>query len=247
MNIKTENLTKIYGKKIVLNLNHPNEFLSFPAGKIHGILGPNGSGKSTLMKIMAGLIPSTTGKVTYNDQLITKEISKNLTYSTHQPVLFSRSVFDNIAYPLSIRKHSKEKIGQIVSNLLEEFELQEVQLQNAKKLSGGESQKTALARALSFSPKVIFLDEPTANIDPRSIRLMESALLKRNQENALTIMLITHNLSQAFRLCDTITFLDSGRALYSGSPKALVESDNSLIRDFISINTLNPMELSQKF
>lgn len=238
MNIETKNLIKTYNETTVLNLTHEQNHLFFESGKVHGILGPNGSGKTTLMKIMAGLIPQTQGDVLYDGSALNPEILKNITYSSHRPTLFSRTVFENIAYPLKIRKRSKEDIPKIVTELMDEFEISNIQSHNAKKLSGGESQKTALARALSFSPKVLFLDEPTANIDPKSIKLMEAALLKRQVSQGLTIIIITHNLSQAFRICNTLTLLNHGDCLYSGTPQGLRESSNPIIHDFISYNTL---------
>lgn len=236
MNIETNSIIKTYQGKPVLNLQGEYRHLLFESGKIHGIIGPNGSGKTTLMKIMAGLIPSTSGNVLYNGQPLCQDIMAEMTYSTHTPTLFSRSIYQNIAYPLKIRKRDSSQIHQIVSELLDEFEIKGIQTQNAKHLSGGESQKTALARALSFSPKVLFLDEPTANIDPKSIQIIEAALKKRNENQNLTIVIITHNLSQAFRICSHLTFLDQGNCLFSGTPDKIMKVTNPIINDFISFN-----------
>lgn len=236
MNIETRNIVKTYTKKKVLNLTGEHSQLLFESGKIHGIIGPNGSGKTTLMRIMAGLTAPTAGDVLYNGQPLGQNILSEMTYSTHTPTLFSRSVYENIAYPLKIRKYEKAEIHQTVSQLLEEFEIDDIKNQSARYLSGGESQKTALARALSFSPKVLLLDEPTANIDPKSIQIIEAALKKRNVEQALTIIIITHNLSQAFRICNHLTFMDQGSCLFSDTPKKLMATDNSMIDEFISFN-----------
>lgn len=246
MNIETKNLIKTYREKTVLNLTHEHSCLFFESGKIHGILGPNGSGKSTMMKIMAGLIFPTHGEVLYDGDPATNDTLGAITYSSHRPTLFSRTVFENIAYPLKIRKRPKDEIQSIVTELLDEFEISNIQNQNAKKISGGESQKTALARALSFAPKVLFLDEPTANIDPKSIKLMEAALLRRKASQGLTVIIITHNLSQAFRICDNLTFLDQGACLYSGTPQGLIESPDPIIHDFISFNTLKNPDFQSK-
>ncbi|MEO1816257.1 MAG: ABC transporter ATP-binding protein [Acetobacterium sp.] len=236
MNIETRSIVKTYTKKNVLNLTGKYRDLLFESGKIHGIIGPNGSGKTTLMKIIAGLTAPTAGDVLYNGQPLCQEILSEMTYSTHTPTLFSRSVYENIAYPLKIRKRDKDEIHQTVSQLLEEFELDDIKNQSARHLSGGESQKTALARALSFSPKVLLLDEPTANIDPKSIQIIEAALKKRNKEQALTIIIITHNLSQAFRICNHLTFLDQGSCLFSDTPEKIMKSDQPTIDEFISFN-----------
>lgn len=236
MNIETSNIVKTYAQKNVLNLTGDYRQLLFESKKIHGIIGPNGSGKTTLMKIMAGLIAPTAGNVLYDGQPLCQERRSEMTYSTHTPTLFSRSVYENIAYPLKIRKRDKDEIHQTVSHLLEEFELTEIQNQNARYLSGGESQKTALARALSFSPRLLFLDEPTANIDPKSIQIIEAALKKRNLENGLTIVIITHNLSQAFRICNHLTFLNQGSCLFSDTPEKMMASTDQTIDEFISFN-----------
>lgn len=236
MNIKTRNITKTYKDKTVLNLNGQSQDLFFESGEIHGIIGPNGSGKTTLMKIIAGLVTPTTGNVLYNGVPLDPNIFCEMTYSNHTPTLFSRSVYENIAYPLKIRKREKDEIDQTVSQLLNEFEIEAIKNQSARHLSGGESQKTALARALSFSPQVLFLDEPTANIDPKSIQIIETALKTRTKEQGLSIIIITHNLSQAFRICTHLTFLDQGSCLFSGPPEKIMASNHPTIDEFISLD-----------
>ncbi|MEG0074914.1 MAG: ABC transporter ATP-binding protein [Eubacterium sp.] len=232
MQIKIKNLKKTYGTKTVLNLSD----LKFESGKIHGILGPNGSGKTTFMKIIGGLLTPSSGTIYYNGISDADKALKKMTYASHNPYLFSRSVRENIAYPLKIRKKTKEEIDPIVKDLLKEFKIETIANQNAKKLSGGESQKTALARALSFSPDTLLLDEPTANIDPQSLRLIEASLLKRNIEKDLTVIIITHNPSQAFRICHTLTYIDAGKCLYTGNPTDFKQVDTPSIQDFISLN-----------
>ncbi|MBI4857146.1 MAG: ABC transporter ATP-binding protein [Acetobacterium woodii] len=236
MKIEAKEIVKTYQDKSVLTLKGTHHHLVFEPGKIYGIIGPNGSGKTTLLKIMAGLIPMSSGNMLYNNQSLTHQTMTEMTYSSHSPTLFSRSIYENIAYPLRIRKVDKQMIDDTVNGLLAEFELNKIQTQNAKHLSGGESQKTALARALSFSPKVLFLDEPTANIDPKSIRIIESALKKRNHHDNLTVIIITHNLSQAFRLCSHLIFMDQGQCLFSGTPEEIMATSDPIINDFISYN-----------
>ena len=188
------------------------------------------------MKSVAGLLTPTSGAITYNGRTGDEAVLKKLTYASHTPYLFAMSVYDNIAYPLKIRKYAKASAAPIVEGLLREFKIEELAKQNAKKLSGGESQKTALARALSFSPDTLLLDEPTANIDPQSLKIIEAALIKRNREAGLTVIIITHNPSQAYRICDTLSFIDSGRLLFHGSVEDFKASDNPVIQDFITLN-----------
>nr|WP_320024724.1 ABC transporter ATP-binding protein [uncultured Acetobacterium sp.] len=236
MKIEANALAKTYQEKSVLTLTGAYQNLVFEPGQIYGIIGPNGSGKTTLLKIMAGLIPMSSGSILYDNQTLSHHTMTEMTYSSHTPTLFSRSIYENIAYPLRIRKCDKETINDTVKGLLAEFELEKIQTQNAKHLSGGESQKTALARALSFAPKVLFLDEPTANIDPKSIRIIESALKKRSLNHNLTVIIITHNLSQAFRICSQLIFLNQGQCLFSGTPEEIMATADPIINDFISYN-----------
>lgn len=236
MKIEAKAIAKTYQDKSVLTLSGAYQDLVFEPGRIYGIIGPNGSGKTTLLKIMAGLIPMSSGSILYDSQVLSHQAMTEMTYSSHTPTLFSRSIYENIAYPLQIRKCDKQTIDDTVKGLLVEFELEKIQTQNAKHLSGGESQKTALARALSFSPKVLFLDEPTANIDPKSIRIIESALKKRSLNHNLTVIIITHNLSQAFRICSHLIFLNQGQCLFSGTPEEIMATADPIINDFISYN-----------
>jgi len=236
MKIETNRIVKKYRDKTVLDLNGQYSRLLFESGKITGIIGSNGSGKTTLMKIMAGLISAIDGEVRYGGHKFDRDIALKITYSNHLPVLFSRSVYENIAYPLRIRKYPEDEIKRVVSGLLEEFEIVDIQNQNAKHLSGGESQKTALARALSFSPEVVFLDEPTASIDPKSVQVIEAALKRRNADVGLTVIIVTHNLAQAFRLCDRLVFLNQGQCLLSDTTEKMRSTQNATIQEFISFN-----------
>ena len=241
MNIETNYIVKKYGKKTVLNLNGEYNHLLFESGKIHGIIGPNGAGKTVLMKIIAGLVSQTEGEILYNGQTFSQSISLNMTCSNQYPVLFARSIYENIAYPLRIRKYREADIKIIVGGLLEEFQIADIQNQSAKNISGGEAQKTALARALSFSPRVLFLDEPTASIDPKSIQVMEAALIRRNVTEGLTVIIVTHNLSQAFRICNQLLFLNQGQCLFSGTRQNLTNSSDPVIQEFISSNLFEPV------
>ncbi|WKY48632.1 ATP-binding cassette domain-containing protein [Eubacteriaceae bacterium ES3] len=234
MNLRINQLKKNYGPKTVLDIQEKNLF--FKAGQINGIIGPNGSGKSTLMRIIAGLTGSTAGEILYDDAPLDESLSQLLTYASQQAFLLSKSVEKNIAFPLKLRHYGKTDQERIVAEQLSAFKLEDIRDQNAKKLSGGEAQKTALARALSFSPRLLLLDEPTASIDPQSIQIIEAALIKRKEHPDLNTLIITHNLSQAFRICDTLTFIHQGKILFSGMPADLTNDSNPLIKEFISFN-----------
>ena len=205
-------------------------------GQINGIIGPNGSGKSTLMRIIADLTTATSGTIFYDNSPLDDDLRKLLTYASQQAFMLSKTVEENIRYPLKLRNYSKVDQQRIAAEQLETFQLEAIRTQKAKNLSGGEAQKTALARALSFSPKLLLLDEPTASIDPQSIKIIESALLKRKVDPSLNTIIITHNLSQAFRICDTLTFIHQGNILFTGLPDDLMHDPNPIIKEFISFN-----------
>jgi len=232
MDIRIKDIVKKYDGKTVLNV----ENLCLSKGKIYGIIGPNGSGKSTLLKIIAGLEESTKGKILYNNQMLSKVIMKKMTYVSQNPYLFRTTVFKNIAYPLKIRGIDKEFTYKIVKKIMEEFEIDNLQNQLATSLSGGESQKVVLARALTFNPQLLLLDEPTANIDPNTIELIERTIVKINREKNITIFIVTHNVGQARRICDEVIFLKNGTVIEQGKTEdVILKPKNSETKKFLSL------------
>ena len=209
MNITVLNVKKYYGENLVLDIDR----LDIKSGKIIGITGPNGCGKSTLLNIIAGFDSDYFGEVIYEGKRINKEIYSEMTMITQKPYLFKRSVFENISYPLKIRKVDKDKIKESVEDMLERLDISNLKNKQADKLSGGESQKVSLARGLVFSPKLILLDEPTSNIDPESIKVMEKQILEYNKERCGTVVIVTHNPEQSKRLCDEVLYLEKGKII----------------------------------
>lgn len=209
MNIKIENVKKRFLDKVVLDI----EYLEIESGKITGITGPNGSGKTTLMNIIGGIDGEYEGRITYNDKIINKEIVENMTYIFQKPYLFRRSVRENIIYPLKIRNYDKIKSKELLKKTITNLNIEDLMDLKAHKLSGGESQKVALARALIFSPSILLLDEPTSNIDPEYISTMENEIINFHKETKATIVIVTHNIEQSLRLCHNIISLDSGKVV----------------------------------
>jgi len=208
--IKINNLIKEYKGKRVVDI----QALDIPEGMVFGIVGGNGSGKSTLLKMIAELEEKTYG-------VINKDISlSEMVYLFQKPHLFNTSVRKNIAYPLEFRKWDKRNIELRVDEMIEKFDLGHLSHQNAMKLSGGEAQKVNLARALVFNPKWIFLDEPTANIDPKSTRQIESILKSLD----INMILVTHNLNQASRLCDHVILMSEGKIIDAGQPEDVLNN-----------------------
>lgn len=209
MNIKIESVKKKFLDKTVLDI----DYLEIESGKITAITGPNGSGKTTLMNIIGGMDKDYQGNITYNDKMLNKQIVENMTYVFQKPYLFRRSVSENIIYPLKIRNYDKIKSRELVKKIIIDLKIEDLIELKAHKLSGGESQKVALARALVFSPNILLLDEPTSSIDPEYINTMESVISKFHKQTKGTIVIVTHNIEQSIRLCHNIISLDSGKVV----------------------------------
>ena len=203
MEIKLEQVSKRYGKKTVFeNLNE-----TFASGRITGLVGDNGAGKSTLLRLIAGLDLDYTGRIYYDGQPLTKPLYQKMTMVFQTPYLLKRSVYDNIAYPLQLRHRPAAEIRQKTDAMIKRFGIENLAKQYAHKLSGGESQKVALARALIFEPELVLLDEPMSGIDAASVRFMEQMIQEYAKEHHKTVIMITHNARQAEELCDDIVHL----------------------------------------
>ncbi len=196
MEVRIENLKKSYGEKQILNI----ENMTIEKGKITGITGPNGCGKTTLLNIIAGLDEEYMGDISYDGSKLNKNIINNMTIVFQKPYLFKRTVYENIEYPLRIRGINKSEVKSLVSNIIKNLEIEDLMEKKAHLLSGGESQKVALARALVFQPKLLLLDEPTSNIDPNSITILEREIFRFNEETGGTVIIVTHNMEQSIRL-----------------------------------------------
>lgn len=209
MNITFEKLQKSYDGRKVLDIDRG--FIK--SGSRTAIIGPNGAGKSTLLKILAGLESADSGSISYDNSAEFPQT--DITMVFQKPYLISSTVEKNIAYPMKLRGYSDNEIEQRINELTEELGLTSFRKQKSWKLSGGETQKVALARALSFKPKLLLLDEPTANVDPYTTAEIEKMLVAASEY--ATIVLITHNLAQAKRVCDMAMMLHEGKLIESGS------------------------------
>jgi tungstate transport system ATP-binding protein len=168
------------------------------------ILGANGAGKSVLMRLMHGLLQPTAGRVTWRSD----EARRHQAMVFQRPVMLRRSAFANVAYPLRFAGvASAEKVAM---DALAEVGLAHAAQRPARVLSGGEQQRLALARAWALHPEVLFLDEPTANLDPGATREIEN-VIKAFDAAGTKIVMSTHSLGQARRLGDEVVFLHQGR------------------------------------
>lgn len=172
------------------------------------ILGPNGAGKSVLMRLAHGLLEPTEGRVVWHAVDHGRASRQAMVFQ--RPVMLRRSAIDNVAYGLAVAGVAgSERQGRAFA-ALERVGLARIADRPARVLSGGEQQRLALARAWALAPEVLFLDEPTANLDPTATREVE-AVIGAIHAAGTKIIMTTHNLGQARRLADEILFLHQGR------------------------------------
>ncbi len=179
------------------------------------ILGANGAGKSVLMRLMHGLLAPTSGRVEWTSPERPGAPRKQAMVF-QRPVMLRRSAQANVAYALKIAGIPEPQRGALVRESLESVGLIHVAHRPARVLSGGEQQRLALARAWALHPEVLFLDEPTASLDPHATREIETVIRAFDAAGTKVVM-ATHNLGQARRLGDEILFLDQGRLVERAS------------------------------
>ena len=176
---------------------------------IFAILGPNGAGKSMFLKTINGLIGVKPGKINFNSREINDHIRKEIALVFQKPTLLRRSVFENMQFVLE----KKNPLSNLeIMKLLQRVGLGTFKDKPARLLSGGEQQRLSLARALLINPSLLLLDEPTANLDPYSLNLIEEIILDENKKGK-TIILTTHDMGQAKRLAKEILFFNKGKLL----------------------------------
>ena len=220
---RLESVRQRYTGRTVLDLVE----LKVRRGEILALVGPSGSGKSTLLRLLNFLENPTEGTLYYegraaDGERTPLELRRQVTTVFQQTALQKASVRANVAYGLRLRGLRVD--GQ-VEGLLETVGLSELAGAPARQLSGGEKQRVALARALIFRPRVLLLDEPTANLDPYNVGLIEQIVRTENRDNETTVVLVTHNVFQAHRLAHRTGLILNGRlveladtAAFFGSP-----------------------------
>ena len=234
--VELKKLTKAYDKKIVLDTVN----LQIREGEILALLGPNGSGKSTILKILAFIENPTSGEVLFQSEKVNfKNTEKERMQSTlvfQKTTVFGTSVYNNIAYGLKLRKVAKDTRDREVKKALELVKLEGFEKRNARKLSGGEQQRVAIARALVLETKLLLLDEPTANLDPKNAGILEEVIDAVNHERKTTIVMATHNMFQARKLPHRIALMDEGKITEVGTPAEVFSKLSKNLATFAAVD-----------
>lgn len=189
------------------------EELSIFDGEKFVLLGPSGAGKSTLLRILHGIEQATEGDLFFDGKRFGDneivDIRRKMSMVFQRPEFFDNTIEFNIAYPLVLRKMD---IGNRVKDILEKVSLLIDPTKSIQDISGGELQRVAIARALVTNPQILLLDEPTTNLDPYNVKLIESIIHQEN-EKGTTVVLVTHDPFQAKRMADRVALILDGKLI----------------------------------
>jgi tungstate transport system ATP-binding protein len=221
---RLQDVSKEYGDRSVLRV----ENLKIRRGEVFAVVGPSGAGKSTMLRLLNFLETPTAGRIRFLDvefganQPMPLQHRRRVTTVFQRPVLLNRSVLANVSYGLNLRGRRKASVE--IANALEQVGLQHLSRQRARTLSGGEAQRVALARAIVLRPDVLLLDEPTANLDPYNVGLIEEIVTNLNREQGTTLVLVTHNVFQAKRLAHRVALMLDGQIIEVADVEIFFES-----------------------
>jgi iron(III) transport system ATP-binding protein len=224
-------------------------------GELLVLLGPSGCGKTTTLRMIAGLEEPDAGEVWLGDRLVSSA-DRNVFVPTEKRnigMVFQSyaiwphmTVFDNVAYPLRVRRVPRHVIGERVSTTLALVGLAGLERRPATQLSGGQQQRVALARAIVFEPRLLLLDEPLSNLDAKLRVHMRQELKHLQQATGITSIFVTHDQAESMALADRIIVMNGGRIEQVGSPSEIYEKPRSrFVSEFVgSINVLRGLVTS---
>jgi tungstate transport system ATP-binding protein len=182
--------------------------VSFAPGPPTAIVGPNGAGKSTLLRLAMGLIAPSAGSISWGGRAQADMDRRAIVFQ--RPVMLRRTVHGNVAFALAGRGLARAEREDRIARILEQTALAPLAWRPARRLSGGEQQRLALARALVRAPDILFLDEPANNLDPAAMKSVE-AIIREAAASGVKVVLVTHDLGQARRLAGDVIFMAGGK------------------------------------
>jgi ABC-type cobalamin/Fe3+-siderophores transport system ATPase subunit len=211
MKVELCGVKKSYTDRMVLDI----ESLRFESGKSYAVLGPNGSGKTTMLRLISAIEKADNGTIYYDDK--SRLSGDCITYVPQKPYIFDTSVLNNLVLGMDTGTFSRKKIARDQARrALESINMQKFSEARARSLSGGEAQKVAILRALVLGRRLALLDEPTSFIDIPSLKQVEDLITATVKKNKATLILATHNPSQAARMANELIILWEGRIVEKG-------------------------------
>jgi tungstate transport system ATP-binding protein len=228
--LELSNIQKKFGNIDTLN----KVSIEIEKGKITTLVGTSGAGKTTVLRIISGLDHPDNGQVKFEGRIMKPKELRSITSMVFQKTaMFNTTVYNNLAFGLKVRGFEKNDIDRKIKEILSKVGMEEFVKRKAKKLSGGEQQRISLARALIIEPKILLLDEPTANLDPSNAQIIEKII--KESKNLNTILLATHNLHQAKRLSYNIAHIFGGKIIeFSDSNKFFTNPSDERTTKFIN-------------
>lgn len=223
-------------------------------GEIFGIIGRSGAGKSTLLRTVNGLEKPTSGEVYVDGQAIHHLNEKELREARlqmgmifqHFNLLWSRTVWGNVAFPLEVAGIPKDEIEQRVERLLDRVGLKERATAYPSQLSGGQKQRVGIARALANDPKVLLCDEATSALDPETTASILQLLQEINRETGITLLLITHEMSVVRAICQRVAVMDGGKVIETGDVEEIFQHPrHAVTAQFVKQTLLERKDQSQ--
>jgi tungstate transport system ATP-binding protein len=211
-------------------------------GQVLSLIGPNGAGKSTLMLTLAGLLKPARGSLFFRGERIADggfAYRRHIAMVFQEPLLFDTTVFENVAAGLKIRGMGRGEISRTVPEYLERFGIGHLVKRSARKLSGGEAQRTSLARAFVTRPEIVFLDEPFSALDPPTREALTGDLERILQETHTTAIASTHDQMEALRLADRIAVVNKGKIAQIGPVAEVMNRPaDGFVASFVGVETV---------
>lgn len=236
--MRLQDLGKSFGnRKVLKKIN-----MSINEGEIFALMGPSGVGKTTLFRILNLLEKPSEGKLFFRGielkaitirEKINARRSMSMLFQT--PCVLNTTVFNNVAFGLVIRKVDKATIRKKVMNALSIVGLEGKERQKARTLSGGEAQRMAFARAIVYDPDILLLDEPTSNLDPANVAMIEEIIKRIQRERGTTIVFATHNMYQVRRIANRVGILLNGELIEVNNKETIfTEPEDARTKAFVN-------------
>jgi tungstate transport system ATP-binding protein len=213
-------------------------------GEVLSLIGPNGAGKTTLLQNLCQLHKYFEGEIRFKDKVVGKDYDisdyrQRVAMVFQEPLLFDTTVFKNVASGLKFRGVDKRDIERRVGENLARFGISHLRDRSARTLSGGEAQRTSLARAFATKPEILFLDEPFASLDPPSRDSLVEDLERALKESGTSAILATHDRIEALRLSDRIAIMNSGKIHQIGLPEEVMNRPvDAFVASFVGVETI---------
>lgn len=245
--LELKNITKVFDDNVVLK----NIDIDIEKGKFYSILGPSGSGKTTILRIIAGFMEPTSGKVIFENKEISKlpANKRNMNTVFQSYSLFPHlNVYENVAFGLTLKKINEKIISQKVSNALKLVQLENFKGRMIDELSGGQQQRVAIARAIVNEPEILLLDESLSALDMKLRKQMQYELRQLQQDLGITFIFVTHDQEEALAMSDEIIVMNDGIVQQSGSPVDIYDEPvNHFVANFIGESNIVPGKMVEDY